>query len=708
MTLSARRALLVAALGAFGGIPAAACGWYSTPLFYSTKTPSPPIERFLAGDLGVISPAWKPAALLVAFRVLDGSPLDPATQKAFRTYWEPETDPDLLETGDTTGAWRSALERAGAAPEGWITRERDITDPAGTYGGFYFNCLDDAFATAAKTLDARVERYGAGSREVTEWISGQRTVFANCARGEAEPPELDESWDARLRADRAYQRAAAAFYSERFELAGDRFRAIAEDRRSEWSSLARYLVARSRVRAKDVDGALAALKSIRADAQMTAYHAAADRLTSFVLTHWKPQDRERELAAVLFGSTTAPSLRQALIDYTVVLGSDSTQPDPRSRELAAWVAALKSTEPGLVFERFRDKPSLPWLIAALRFPAPDEDTSHAVLEAARAVPASSPGYLTVRSLLAERLAAGGQIDEARVTLDALLALDETRLSMSDRNWLQAQRSQLAVDFAEYFALRTQTAVGESDSEREWLFTEADAPDSRSWTRALSEQALNVLNLYTPLDELARLLHGSAFPEEWRLQLALMGFARAELAGNATLTRAFAKEISSREPTLREELDRWERERNTERRTFLAALFLARRPGALLDLQHEMARGDLEDINSGSGNWWCAQQAPLQWEDDDSVRWPAFLGAEPKLERPTTESAPLELGRRVLAYADAHREDPDVPEALHHIVRATRYGCRDVSYGEISKAAFDRLHRRYPKSEWTDATPYWFD
>ncbi len=63
-----------------------------------------------------------------------------------------------------------------------------------------------------------------------------------------------------------------------------------------------------------------------------------------------------------------------------------------------------------------------------------------------------------------------------------------------------------------------------------------------------------------------------------------------------------------------------------------------------------------------------------------------------------------------AKAKAHPDDPLVPEALHRLVIVVRYGCRenDPVNGQISKAAFDLLHKRYPKSEWSAKTPYWFN
>ena len=62
---------------------------------------------------------------------------------------------------------------------------------------------------------------------------------------------------------------------------------------------------------------------------------------------------------------------------------------------------------------------------------------------------------------------------------------------------------------------------------------------------------------------------------------------------------------------------------------------------------------------------------------------------------------------VLDWAKAHPNDPRLPEALHYFVRATRYGCVDKSIGPYSRKAFDLLHRKYPNSEWTKKTPYWF-
>ena len=78
-----------------------------------------------------------------------------------------------------------------------------------------------------------------------------------------------------------------------------------------------------------------------------------------------------------------------------------------------------------------------------------------------------------------------------------------------------------------------------------------------------------------------------------------------------------------------------------------------------------------------------------------------------------------IGKRVVAYARAHGDDPLAPEALALTVRATHYGAQDwtgdqaatqkseASVTDLSKEAFTLLHRRYPQSAWAKKTPYYY-
>lgn len=71
------------------------------------------------------------------------------------------------------------------------------------------------------------------------------------------------------------------------------------------------------------------------------------------------------------------------------------------------------------------------------------------------------------------------------------------------------------------------------------------------------------------------------------------------------------------------------------------------------------------------------------------------------------NAPTWLARAAVELATALPGNPLVPEALHLAVRASRQGMTDEQTGKWSKAAFEFLHSRYPKSGWAAKTPYWF-
>ena len=103
-----------------------------------------------------------------------------------------------------------------------------------------------------------------------------------------------------MRADRAYQIAAANFYAGDLEAAERMFRSIADDRDSPWSRVAPYLVARSLIReatlsvkgvGADRDKLVAAeaqLQSILNDPAQSAVHPAARKLLDYVRVRLAP------------------------------------------------------------------------------------------------------------------------------------------------------------------------------------------------------------------------------------------------------------------------------------------------------------------------------------------------------------------------------------------------------------------------------------
>jgi hypothetical protein len=44
----------------------------------------------------------------------------------------------------------------------------------------------------------------------------------------------------------------------------------------------------------------------------------------------------------------------------------------------------------------------------------------------------------------------------------------------------------------------------------------------------------------------------------------------------------------------------------------------------------------------------------------------------------------------------------VAEALHRVVRATRFGCNSDTTPDVSREAFTMPHKQFPRSEWAKA------
>ena len=77
----------------------------------------------------------------------------------------------------------------------------------------------------------------------------------------------------------------------------------------------------------------------------------------------------------------------------------------------------------------------------------------------------------------------------------------------------------------------------------------------------------------------------------------------------------------------------------------------------------------------------------------------------KLEQLKTATGTL--GDDVMEWAGTHPADPELPWLLHVVVMSTRGGCLDKDASALSRKAHALLHKRWPKSEWARATPYFY-
>ncbi len=301
---------------------------FITPVFDNKTSPESPYENFAAGKIGIIKPTYHRSVLFAAYRYLNGGTFSAAEQKALVDVWNADfNNKDYIndDVAEAVKGWvearKSVAGKEEKTPDIYVERE---------YGGYDFfpNCTRSAFETATETLKSRSLSYGSEDKDVKEWLAAQDKVFTNCSSGRQIPAEANPSMPEWLQKDRAYQLAAASFYSLDYADAKRRFAEIAQDFQSPWQETADYLVGRTLIRqaslSKDEDTANRFYTEAedylyRLSTSGNKYSASAERLLGLVKFRLHPEQRVRELAQNLSYQSSGENFRQYLIDYTWLL-----------------------------------------------------------------------------------------------------------------------------------------------------------------------------------------------------------------------------------------------------------------------------------------------------------------------------------------------------------------------------------------------------
>jgi tetratricopeptide (TPR) repeat protein len=733
------RLVLILGFGALlvGPPETESCGpFVPTAQFGFINNPGP---EFAKGELGVLQRTYWRRNLVVAYRYLTGAPLSAEEAQAFdlrhpAVLYDPKNPPPL----SPPDAWLAARRSVpGAAPV-----QRIDTDRATLLNGIYLayrNCLDDAFSTAGSTLSERIKRWGAGSPQVAEWLRGQDEVFANCGGDRPdfsgattqiaraayhEPAQLPPGADPLLAADRQYQIAAARLYGGKYKEAAEAFRAVAADSASPWRSSGRYLAARAVIRQATVSGersalveAEASLESILRDPAEQRWHASARGLLQYLHGISNPEDRMVELAGQLSKPESGAAFQQALTDYTMIW--DRIQKGPAARsELADWITAFQAGDAPHAVEQWRVKGSDVWLIAALTAVNPADAAAPELTEAARKIKPSSPAYASAAYHGIRILTARGQRDEARTWADAALAV---KAGVTAHNAFLSERMALARDWTDFLRYAPRTPVAavdympDGDLNAQWLKVTADP--------AFDDEATSAINRSVPLDLWLTAAGSPELTPRLKAGIAQAGWVRAVILDRPSEARRLAPLLGKLRPELAEAMRQYESEKTAGAARFSAVLTMLRNPGLGPLVRSGFGRlTAVTALDSLRDNWWLL-------EDPEPGRWfwaanrqktapgaaPAFLTDAQREEgekqwqalQSGAPVAPDYLCAQTLAWAQTHRDDPRVPEALHLAVRATRYGMTRGETSQWSKRAFQLLHARYPKSEWAAKTKYWY-
>jgi hypothetical protein len=764
---------------------------YFPPVFTEIRHPDFPVLPFAQGKLGILQPTYDRIYLYVAYRNLVGKGFSP---EAARLLWddradllgqpaEPVAAPAMPpEPVDWPRAWIDARNRVSNAghveffePYGLtpgIYREEHGPDNRLTY---YLNCPPQAFQSAVETLRDRTQKYGAGSPELAAWARAQDQVFANCQKGETIPDPLSPPASALARTDRQYQIAAAYFYAGNFPKAEAGFREIAGKRDSPWSTIANYLIARAYIRQATVGhdddspdsvaltNAEAQLRRVLGDPKLAEFHTSASALLDYVTVRLHPEQRARELAQTLMKAPTPADLAQKAKDYTFLLdkleheqfGLDTPELQAsRSRmypqladlrahdDLTDWILTFQLSSPTALdhaYEEWEQRKALAWLVAALSKVQAGDPRGAKLLEAARAVPPSSPAYAHVTFHRLRLMRQSGQRAEVFPELNRLLTANRQTLPRSALNLFLALRMNYAKDLSDLLKYAQRVPLEISYN---WGTDHLHPPAGSPWFDA---DGLIVLNQQMPLSVLVEAARSEVLPDYLRRQITLGAWTRAFLLDDDPEALKLAPELAHLAPEVEPYLATFLGAPDGESRRFAGDVLLLHFPGLRPYITAPGRSTPINQIDDLRENWWgkgipCGLPwGQYGWADEpgtgaaqNTMKWPVieppfnevypngtvppptFLSHDQlntaEREWARTRSlpvAPIYLGEIALRWVRKHPEDPRSAEALALVVRAGHLGCADANRWKVSKQAFELLHGSYSASKWAKLTRHWY-
>jgi hypothetical protein len=746
MALAERRILIAAAvLSAYlvgNEIQFACMNVDFGPAFETADRPEN-ARTYLEGSLGVLRPPYLHTYLFWAYRRLAGLDFSEKERMALTPwdYYEPPQTQTIEPYKGPAQIWTEArrLVNPQAEPRArtrWDGQSRRLGANAWDY---YLNCADGAWLTAAETLRDRISRFGAQSAEVKEWLKGQDIVFSNCEQGRQIPEAAPAGLDPIIAKDRAYQIAAAHFYSQGFDEAAQRFEAIAQDPDSPWRKWGLYLAARCYIRkgtlvegSRQTDPASLGkarqrLERVIDDPALAEIQDSAQGLLEFVLLRLEPEAEMARLSDELLSQDGGEWLPVIWTDYDWLL--DRGHRPSRASDLTDWILAFRGDggkSADATVRRWRETGSLPWLVASLA----KIDANHAAVEelirAAAEVPRESPGYLTVSYHRLRLLAGLKRDDEARTGLDEIISDSTIGLSRTVRNKFLEMRLPLSQDLDSFLKAAPRQTL-------------RDRPGALPWL--LDADSLVPLNEEVPLRLLGEAARSKLLDQAIRKQIALAAWARAALIEKQEAEQELRPFVLAHWPELRGELEKYAAQPDAEARQFALVFLLLRYPGirpyVMVTVRREESFQEREqppqETDMFRENWWCsfthrpwhamnylkrsefhpddAMSAALSRSRSQSLR---FLSDQDRAEAQEELSklfaiptGPNYLSDQVIRWARNHADDPRVPEALHLAVRSTRFGCDDSETTKFSRAAFQLLHQHYPDSAWAKKTKYWY-
>lgn len=703
---------------------------------FPSTAPSVSMPEFAKGRLGILDSSFYRIYLAVAWQALTDHPLPAASAKTLTTVLTSDQAPFPVED------WNKAVSAAGGTlPEhsrDWDgTRHVELMTGDSSTSFDYVNCTPDAVATAVKTLNQRVAAYGDTKHSpwIQNWIEGQVAVFQNCGSGQTLPAPAPAAAPLWLKQDRAYQAAAALFYSEQYDSAAKAFTAIGRDARSPWHDMAPYLAARSLLRKASLmpagpskTAALSAAKTAFTRLTDSSDPVTRERVAQLLRRIAIEEDRLQALRTLdtELGEQPWPDQPKApLEDFLTLVRAEAdqkassqsgrsagrpTSPHTVEGGMADWV-----TEVGLApsLQPPRDLSSTdmapdssrachlatsaahrkPWVVACYMLTRSSQDIPSEVAQYANTLSVKDPAYATVTyhrlRLELAKASAPARKAAVREQIDKALSLGKTVFPVEAQNALHALR--LPVSESVVQLLRHGQLVKFEDSSVRYAW-QTEKPRTATKNVEWDTFAVQVLNNQLPVSTLMALAQNVSLAAPLRDELLSMAVARAALLHQED---RFAELRTLVSPKPNASAKAW------------GALLSAGPDTFDYELAHLLLKTEAPNplfaLADNASTWAFKYGKPLDYSSTEENR---------KARAETEALAALGgrtavIGRAVLKWAAAHPQDSRLAQDLSDVIGLTRSDHDSPELHGISKQAWTVLHQLFPRSPQAARRKYFY-
>ncbi len=683
-------------------------------------TPAIAEKQLWQGQVSILQPAWGLRYLYPAYRGLVGKPLSSEEQEALKTYFGTHAQDPYSELALEVAAKQAYVawveKRDETFPGGFATREFTLKDADYAY---YVNCLPDAYHTALAALEARKQIYGRD--DLAWWVRNQNNVFDACFPND--PGGLNEprrphtelsffqrilSWfgihpasDDQRQDDYAYQYASFSFYTDDYDSAASQFNNILKSKTSPWKYQAGYGYVRSLIRKANAEysiynrndkeipdeyaTAIKKLDEMRKD-PLWENDEGIQRLIDLAAVRADPVrrmlDAEDELASkdpdifagalddidtTVYWNKLSPEQVDTLLDRA----NDGTH------DAILWMTAYRyeSKKAFEIASQYYQKDKSPrWLLIMARQALTDPKGKNVpqIVQQLGTVSLKDPGYLTAQSYRGEFYLANNQTTEALKLATTVLAQKNLLITNDALNTFNDIAMRSRSDLKDILSFAARFAVYEVYDGGEQSIGGQDLD--------IAKPVLTQLNFNTPVDQWLPAIKSSSLPGSLKKYLYQTLLFRSFLMSRNDVMRATAGELnlSGVVSATDDDKARFETVRN------------------LFSRDDSLGPDAVGILDTSINESWCFSDEKVS--DTTSER------------SSLTRALPINaLAGELIAYTNAHPEDPNIPQVLSAYVARSRYeNCKDDNMGKNSKAIFDLLHEKYPNSSWAVKTKYWYN